>query len=307
MLKLVALGGALYGVAKIGGAIKGLIPGGGESGGMLGGNKPGTEKQSLLGKLMGGGGKLGTNATNPMYVYVVNQGAGGSGGDMLDSISGKGSKSGTMGKGLFGRLGSKGGRGVLSRALKMKGIGGLAKIGAKSLGKGLLKAGGGIGSILGGVALDYAAAGQFEKSMQLEQKAKMTKNVKERKTLEQKAKKAKNIGKVADVGSSALTGAGFGATIGSIIPGLGTVVGGAIGGALGTGYGLISNYMAEGGIVNSATRAVIGEAGPEAVVPLNKFYDKIDELITVIKQGGNVYLDGTKVGTAMAVSSYKVQ
>ena len=88
---------------------------------------------------------------------------------------------------------------------------------------------------------------------------------------------------------------------------LGTVVGGAVGGALGAGYGLISNFMADGGIVNSATRAVIGEAGPEAVVPLNKFYDKIDELITVIKQGGNVYLDGTKVGTAMAVSSYKVQ
>ena len=65
--------------------------------------------------------------------------------------------------------------------------------------------------------------------------------------------------------------------------------------------------MADGGIVTGPTRALVGEAGPEAVVPLNKFYDKIDELITVIKQGGNVYLDGTKVGTAMAVSSYKVQ
>ena len=143
--------------------------------------------------------------------------------------------------------------------------------------------------------------------MQLEQKAKMTKNVKERKTLEQKAKKAKNIGKVTDVGSSALTGAGLGATIGAGFFGIGAAPGALIGGALGTGYGLISNFMADGGIVNSATRAVIGEAGPEAVVPLNKFYDKIDELITVIKQGGNVYLDGTKVGTAMAVSSYKVQ
>ena len=292
MLKIVASAGALYGVAKIGGAIKGLISGVGESGGMLGGNKPGTGKQSLLGKLMGGGGKLGTNATNPMYVYVVNQGAGGSGGDMLNMLNGK--QSGSLGKAP-----------KASFLKKLKNPKTMLKAFAR--GKNLIKVGGGIGSILGGVALDYAAAGQFEKSMQLEQKAKMTKNVKERKTLEQKAKKAKNIGKVADVGSSALTGAGFGATIGSVIPGLGTVVGGAIGGALGTGYGLISNYMAEGGIVNSATRAVIGEAGPEAVVPLNKFYDKIDELITVIKQGGNVYLDGTKVGTAMAVSSYKVQ
>jgi archaellum component FlaC len=65
--------------------------------------------------------------------------------------------------------------------------------------------------------------------------------------------------------------------------------------------------MADGGIVTGPTRALVGEAGPEAVVPLDKFYGKIDELITVIKQGGNVYLDGTKVGTAMAVSSYKVQ
>ena len=31
------------------------------------------------------------------------------------------------------------------------------------------------------------------------------------------------------------------------------------------------------------------------------------ELISVVKSGGNVYLDGTKVGTAMAVGTYKVQ
>jgi hypothetical protein len=66
-------------------------------------------------------------------------------------------------------------------------------------------------------------------------------------------------------------------------------------------------FMAEGGIVNGPTKAVIGEAGPEAVVPLTKFYEKMDELISVIKQGGNVYLDGTKVGTAMNVSTYRVQ
>jgi len=43
------------------------------------------------------------------------------------------------------------------------------------------------------------------------------------------------------------------------------------------------------------------------VIPLTKFYEKMDELISVIKQGGNVYLDGTKVGTAMNVSTYRVQ
>jgi len=66
-------------------------------------------------------------------------------------------------------------------------------------------------------------------------------------------------------------------------------------------------FMAEGGIVNGPTNAIVGEAGPEAVVPLNKFYEKIDELIAVIKQGGNVYLDGNKVGTAMAISTFRTQ
>jgi hypothetical protein len=66
-------------------------------------------------------------------------------------------------------------------------------------------------------------------------------------------------------------------------------------------------FMAEGGIVTGPTNAVIGEAGAEAVIPLTKFYEKIDELISVIKQGGHVYLDGTKVGTAMNVSTYRVQ
>jgi hypothetical protein len=65
--------------------------------------------------------------------------------------------------------------------------------------------------------------------------------------------------------------------------------------------------MATGGIVTGPTRALIGEAGTEAVIPLDKFYAKLDELISVIKQGGNVYLDGTKVGTAMAVGTYKIQ
>jgi hypothetical protein len=65
--------------------------------------------------------------------------------------------------------------------------------------------------------------------------------------------------------------------------------------------------MAEGGIVTGPTRALIGEAGTEAVIPLDKFYAKLDELIATVKQGGNVYLDGTKVGTAMNVSTYRVQ
>jgi len=99
--------------------------------------------------------------------------------------------------------------------------------------------------------------------------------------------------------------------------------------------------LATGGIVTQPTKALIGEAGPEAVVPLNQaggnFLDKLnaknsalekmglgvfkekldtdtlaliaklDELIAVVSQGGEVKLDGTKVGTAMSVSTYKVQ
>jgi hypothetical protein len=65
--------------------------------------------------------------------------------------------------------------------------------------------------------------------------------------------------------------------------------------------------LAVGGMVTRPTRALIGEAGPEAVVPLDKFYAKLDELIMAVKSGGNVYLDGTRVGTAMNVSTYKVQ
>ena len=64
---------------------------------------------------------------------------------------------------------------------------------------------------------------------------------------------------------------------------------------------------ATGGIVDKPTRALIGEAGSEAVIPLDKFYAKLDELIAVAKSGGNVYIDGNKAGTAFAMSTYKTQ
>ena len=43
------------------------------------------------------------------------------------------------------------------------------------------------------------------------------------------------------------------------------------------------NWYAQGGIFDSPTVAGIGEAGPEAVVPLDKFWDKLD------KMGGNAF------------------
>jgi hypothetical protein len=49
--------------------------------------------------------------------------------------------------------------------------------------------------------------------------------------------------------------------------------------------------MATGGIVNSPTRALIGEAGPEAVIPLDKLYAKFDQLIKATQQGKDVSLN----------------
>jgi hypothetical protein len=71
--------------------------------------------------------------------------------------------------------------------------------------------------------------------------------------------------------------------------------------------GLEIPKLARGGIVRKPTQAIVGEAGSEAVIPLDKFYAKLDELIAVAKQGGNVYLDGNKVGTAMSLSTFRTQ
>jgi hypothetical protein len=40
---------------------------------------------------------------------------------------------------------------------------------------------------------------------------------------------------------------------------------------------------------------------------LNPLVERINVLIDTVKAGGNVYLDATKVGTAMSVGTYKVQ
>ena len=167
-----------------------------------------------------------------------------------------------------GRFMKKGSKGLLGKGGKL----------LKGLGKG-------IGGIIASFAVDAAADA-----------AKKSGN--------------KNLGKGLDVASGALSGASTGAMIGSIIPGVGTAIGGALGGLIGGGmayFGGDEPEMAVGGIVSKPTRALIGESGAEAVVPLDKFYAKLDELISVVKAGGHVYLDGTKVGTAMNVSTYRVQ
>lgn len=69
--------------------------------------------------------------------------------------------------------------------------------------------------------------------------------------------------------------------------------------------------LKEGGIVTQPTQALIGEAGPEVVIPLSKFsgkdginseiVDRMDKLIALIEKGGDVYMDGNKVGKSLAL------
>lgn len=64
--------------------------------------------------------------------------------------------------------------------------------------------------------------------------------------------------------------------------------------------------MATGGIVNGATNAIVGEAGPEAVIPLTAFYAKLDELIAAVKQGGNIYVNQQKLNESAGLSMYRI-
>ena len=63
--------------------------------------------------------------------------------------------------------------------------------------------------------------------------------------------------------------------------------------------------MAKGGIVTSATNAVVGEAGPEAVIPLKEMYAKFDEMIEAFKENRDVYMDTAKVTAATAMNNYR--
>ena len=74
-----------------------------------------------------------------------------------------------------------------------------------------------------------------------------------------------------------------------------------------------------GGIVTKPTLGLIGEAGHEGIVPLDKFYAKIDEFIQVqqntilaikegtsaTKEGKNIYFDSYRVNTAQNIAATK--
>jgi hypothetical protein len=70
--------------------------------------------------------------------------------------------------------------------------------------------------------------------------------------------------------------------------------------------------FADGGIVNQPIKGIVGEAGPEAIIPLDQadgvlgtseITSLLKELISEVRKGGNVYLDGNKVGYTLALQS----
>lgn len=65
--------------------------------------------------------------------------------------------------------------------------------------------------------------------------------------------------------------------------------------------------MAKGGIVTGPTKALVGEAGPEAVVPLREFYAKMDELIAAVKQGGNIQIGANKLNEAIGINLHPMR
>lgn len=120
------------------------------------------------------------------------------------------------------------------------------------------------------------------------------------------------------IGRAGLSGLGSiaGGALGSLIaPGIGTIGGGVAGGMAGD---FLANKifgerveMATGGIVTRPTNALVGEAGPEAVIPLSKLMGEFAEmkkyLAQIATKEGNIYMGPTKVGTAVTVGTYKTQ
>ena len=307
--------------------LRGLVAGAGVLAGIAGTIAIGRSIISTIGGVFGKGKPTGSKS-QPYHVIVDGGSAGGGGGDMMDDLlgGGKGKKGGTIGKGLTGRLFSKGGRDVLKRV----GGGSLLKGVGKSLlsPKRLLKGAGGIGSLLGGVALDYAEESQLAKAQELKQQAQVAKTVKEKEELLKRAQKTKRVGQAAGVGSAALTGAGIGATIGSIIPGAGTVIGGGIGAGVGAVGALLSNYFSNSDeaqdfilrpgqkplkfrkddVVMGGTKLESSRTSSTNNDALLKEFQEMKQILTaILNKEGTITLNGTKMGTAMAVGSYKIQ
>lgn len=111
-----------------------------------------------------------------------------------------------------------------------------------------------------------------------------------------------------NMASGALTGASLGSMIGP----WGTLAGGIIGGAGGLLYADSETPLASGGIVTGPTRALVGEAGHEAVIPLDAFYAKLDQLIDAVdkvtsatKEEKNLVVDGATFARVSAQANQR--
>lgn len=135
-----------------------------------------------------------------------------------------------------------------------------------------------------------------------------------------KGKRGRQTAKVAGgIGGGILGGAATGAMLGTfLMPGVGTAVGGAIGGLLGTiggeklatkMYDGISGFFgrrkkrkkkyADGGLISSPHMGLVGEAGPEMIIPLSRQRSKRGRALW--EQAGSLlgvrpYADGGAVG-----------
>jgi len=65
--------------------------------------------------------------------------------------------------------------------------------------------------------------------------------------------------------------------------------------------------MAKGGITTGPTNALVGEAGREAVIPLDQFYAKLDELIAAVKEGHNIYIGPNKLNEALGLNLHSLE
>ncbi|WP_440960542.1 hypothetical protein ACN6KS_22585 [Paenibacillus nitricinens] len=135
-----------------------------------------------------------------------------------------------------------------------------------------------------------------------------------------KGNRGRQTAKVAGgIGGGILGGAATGAMLGTfLMPGVGTAVGGAIGGLLGTiggeklatkMYDGISGFFgrrkkrkkkyADGGLISAPHMGLVGEAGPEMIIPLSRQRSKRGRALW--EQAGNLlgvrpYADGGAVG-----------
>jgi phage-related minor tail protein len=92
------------------------------------------------------------------------------------------------------------------------------------------------------------------------------------------------------------------AAVRAIIPDVGSIAGG-IASSVGGFFKSMVPGLAHGGIVRSPTLALIGEAGPEAVVPLDRFHGGGGSTFNITVNAG-LGTDGRQVGTQI-VSALK--